>query len=64
MSGTNGTVESQVDLGTAFTQFTSQFVPEFLHEFVAVAAAFEDSRFEATGAVGNFAGGDLSEHEA
>jgi len=61
---TNGTVESQVYSGTAFTKFAAQFVSGFLHELVAMAAAFENAGFEAAGAVGNFAGGDLPEHQA
>ena len=32
-----------------------------LHEFVAVASAFEDAGFDAAGAVGDFALGDLGE---
>ena len=41
----------------------AQFCPEdvswFLHEWVAVSAASKDAGFEAAGAVGDFAGGDL-----
>ena len=33
----------------------------FLHEFVAVFSAFEDSWFQAPGSVGDFAAGDLFE---
>ena len=44
-----------------FLQFSPQDISGFLHERVAVAAAFEDSRFKAAGAVGNFTGGDLGE---
>ena len=44
-----------------FLQFLPQDTSGFLHERVAVAAAFEDSRFETAGAVGNFTGGDLAE---
>ena len=32
-----------------------------MHEFVAVAASFEDAGFEAAGAVGDLAFGDLGE---
>ena len=35
-----------------------------MHEFVAVAAAFEDAGFEAARAVGHLAGGDLLEQQA
>jgi len=35
----------------------------FLHEFVSVAAAFEDAGFKSSGSVGHFAGGDLLEHQ-
>jgi hypothetical protein len=33
-----------------------------LHEFVSVAAAFENAGFDSAGAVGDFALGDLAEH--
>ena len=36
----------------------------FLHQLVAVASAFENSRFQATGAIGDFAFGDLGKHLA
>ena len=49
--------------GAVFAKFASEFVSGFLHEFVAVAAAFEDAGFEAAGTVGDFAGGDLREHQ-
>jgi hypothetical protein len=39
-------------------------VSGFLHELVAVAAAFEDARFESAGTVGNFTSGNLLQHEA
>lgn len=45
-----------------FTEFGSEDVSGFLHEFVAVSAAFEDSGFEASWAVGDLAGGDLGQH--
>lgn len=44
-------------------KFASQFVSRFLHEFVTVSSAFEDARFESTGAFGHLAGGDLLEHQ-
>ena len=35
-----------------------------LHEFIAVSAAFEFSGFDAAGAVGDFAMGDLLEEQS
>ena len=46
------------------SQFGSQDGAGFLHEFVAVSAAFEHARFQTAGTVGDFALGDLGEHAA
>ncbi len=40
---------SQVLSGAVFAEFGSEDVSGFLHEFVAMAAAFEDAGFEAAG---------------
>ena len=43
-------------------QLGSQDGSWFLHQLVAVPAAFENSRFQAAGAIGDFAFGDLGKH--
>lgn len=43
-------------------EFATQLVSRLLHQFVAVAAAFEDAGLQAAGAVADFAVGDLLEH--
>lgn len=41
----------------------SNLVSGLRHQLITVAAAFEDSRFQAAGAVGDFATGDLMEQQ-
>ena len=63
MSGTNGTVVYRIAVTDWSTRIRGVFqdVAEFLHEFVAVSAAFEDAGFDAAGAVGHLPLGDLGQ---
>lgn len=46
---------------TVFTQFGLEDMTRLLHEWVAVAAAFDDARFKSAGAVADLACGDASQ---
>ena len=48
--------------GALLAKFGAQALSWLEHEFVTVAAAFEDSWFKPTGTVSDFAGCDLLEH--
>ncbi len=43
---------------TVFTQFGLEDMTRLLHEWVAVAATFDDARLKSAGAVADLAGGD------
>ena len=44
-------------------EFLLQLCSRFLHEWIAMSAAFENAGFEAAGAMGHFAAGDLLEQK-
>lgn len=55
----NGTVGQQKSL--TIQEFRAKFVAGLLHEFIAMAATFENTWFDAARSIGDFALGDLPE---
>ncbi len=52
----NGTVVSELVLGTVVTQLGVKSLSGVLHEFATVSASFANPRFKAARAVGDFTG--------